>query len=200
MGNRLQRDVQHAMLGGVCAGFARQYDFDVMLTRVVAVLCAVATGGVFIALYLVAWIIMPREDTPASAGAAPGPWAPPATVSEEMRNATDRLVEAARVLADKTREAAEEIAEIARRGPATAPMHADPGVPPEAPDLPPTPGIPPTDAPVPPETPVPQTPPHVEIGHETPPMPPVSGDMPEGDGDQPPAPAPSTPPTQPPAS
>ncbi len=162
MDDRLQRDMQRAMIGGVCAGFAKRYDFDLSLLRVVAVLCAVATGGVFIALYVVAWIVMPRADAaalpamPVTEGAPPMPAAPlvPPSVADEMRNVSDRLVEAARVLAEHTRVAAEEIAEIARRGatpPAPAAHHGDPGVPPEAPDLPPTPGIPPTDVPVPPE-------------------------------------------------
>jgi len=112
-GPRLTRDLQHSMLGGVCAGFAARYDFDVTLVRVVAVLLTVASGGAAIAVYIAAWIVMPRFDSP-----APQPRAAadtPDSLSRELREVTDRLSEAARVLADKSREAAEEISEIARR-------------------------------------------------------------------------------------
>ena len=112
-GQRLTRDLQHSMLGGVCAGFANRYDFDVTLVRVVMVLLTVATGGVGVPLYIAAWIVMPRED---ASQPAPRPMSDnPDSLSRELREVSDRLAEAARVLADKTREAAEEISEIARR-------------------------------------------------------------------------------------
>jgi phage shock protein PspC (stress-responsive transcriptional regulator) len=112
-GQRLTRDLQHSMIGGVCAGFASRYDFDVTLVRVVAVLVTVATGGIGVPVYIAAWIVMPREDSPAPAPRATGET--PDRLSQELREVSDRLAEAARVLADKTREAAEEISEIARR-------------------------------------------------------------------------------------
>ncbi|MEI7924853.1 MAG: PspC domain-containing protein [Chloroflexota bacterium] len=112
-GQRLTRDLQHSMLGGVCAGFANRYDFDVTLIRVVMVLFTVATGGIGVPLYVAAWIVMPRED---ASQPAPRPMGDsPDSLSRELREVSDRLSEAARVLADKTREAAEEISEIARR-------------------------------------------------------------------------------------
>ncbi|MFA7249358.1 MAG: PspC domain-containing protein [Dehalococcoidia bacterium] len=148
-GQRLTRDLQHSMLGGVCAGFAQRYDFDVTLVRVVTVLLAVATGGIAIPVYVAAWIVMPRED---AAAAAPRPaGTTPETLSRELRDVSDRLAEAARVLADKTREAAEEISEIARRGSATT---SAPAPAPEAPAAP-APEATATNAvpPVPPVTP-----------------------------------------------
>jgi phage shock protein C len=112
-GQRLTRDLQHSMIGGVCAGFADRYDFDVTLVRVVAVLVTVVTGGIGVPLYIAAWIVMPRSDSPAP---PPRPTSDtPDNLSRELREVSDRLAEAARVLADKTREAAEEISEIARR-------------------------------------------------------------------------------------
>ena len=126
-GQRLTRDLQHSMIGGVCAGFASRYDFDVTLVRVVAVLITVATGGIGVPVYIAAWIVMPREDS-----AAPTPRAvsdTPDSLSRELREVSDRLAEAARVLADKTREAAEEISEIARRArtPGDAPHTSNTG-------------------------------------------------------------------------
>ena len=116
---RLTRDLQHSMLGGVCAGFASRYRFDVTLVRVVTVLLAVATGGIGLPVYLAAWIVMPREDSPPPAPRSA--FDTPESLSHELREVSDRLAAAARVLADKTREAAEEISEIARRSRATTP-------------------------------------------------------------------------------
>ena len=131
-GPRLTRDLPQAMLGGVCAGFARRYDFDVTLLRIVMVLLAVATGGMGVPLSIAAWIIMPREDAQ--------PPATPEGLSHELRDASDRLTSAARVLADKTREAAEEISAIARRAPA-APTPPPPAAGPTA-SAPPAPHAP----------------------------------------------------------
>ena len=134
-GERLTRDLQHAMIGGVCAGFARRYDFDVTLVRVVMVLATLATAGLGVPVYIAAWIVMPRAgEAPLSSGA---PLDSPERVADEIRRVSDRVAEAARVLAGKTREAAEEISEIARRGPAAGaataapPAPAAPAAPPE---------------------------------------------------------------------
>lgn len=146
VGDRLARDMQHAMVGGVCAGFARRYDFDVALIRAITLLCAVATMGAVVPVYIVAWVVMPRDDPasvapPAAAGAST---AAPESVSDELRQTTARLVEIARVLADKAREAAEEIAEIARRGPVAAAPPPPPASPPPPPvaSAPPAPPVP----------------------------------------------------------
>ena len=147
-GDRLERDMQHAMVGGVRAGLARRYDFDAALVRAIMVLCAVATMGAAVSVYVVAWIVMPRDDAPASTFAVATPGAAPAapgSVTDEKRQTTARLLEVARVVAGKTREAAEEIAEIARRGP----MAATPPAPPAPPSTP---------APAPPAPPAPVAP------------------------------------------
>jgi len=52
-------------IAGVCAGFARYLDMDVTLLRVLWLIVAFATGVGFIA-YIVAWICMPKEYTPAA--------------------------------------------------------------------------------------------------------------------------------------
>lgn len=58
---RLTRDIEHKKVAGVCAGFARYMDVDVVLVRVVWLAVALCTGLGFIA-YLVAWIIMPKDS------------------------------------------------------------------------------------------------------------------------------------------
>ncbi len=138
----LTRNLDEAMLGGVLAGIASKYDWDPTLVRIVAVLIGLATGVVpAVVLYLVAWAIIPRSgalpagaaaettETAESMGATePGeatqvpPTAPPsgpAAVADEvagaLRDAADRLGEAATIAADAARQAANEIGEVARR-------------------------------------------------------------------------------------
>src|SRR5262245_50360833 len=47
-------------IAGVCAGFARYLDVDVILVRIVWLCFAIFTGVGFIA-YFVAWILMPKD-------------------------------------------------------------------------------------------------------------------------------------------
>ncbi|MCS6951649.1 MAG: PspC domain-containing protein [Bryobacterales bacterium] len=75
---RLVRVLSEKKIAGVCAGFARYFDVDVVLIRVIWLAAALTTGVGFIA-YLVAWMVMPKElpaeqTLPAPAGppAAPG--------------------------------------------------------------------------------------------------------------------------------
>ena len=55
---RLTRDREHRMVGGVCAGIAARFGYDVTLLRVVAVLLAL-WGGLGIVAYLVLWALLP---------------------------------------------------------------------------------------------------------------------------------------------
>jgi phage shock protein C len=59
---RLTRS-RNKMIGGVCAGIAEYFGWDVTLFRVVYVLgsiLSVAFPGILV--YLVFWVIMPRPD------------------------------------------------------------------------------------------------------------------------------------------
>jgi phage shock protein C len=58
---RLTRDIQNKKIAGVCAGFAKYLDADVVLVRVIWLALAVCTGVGFLA-YLAAWIIMPKDS------------------------------------------------------------------------------------------------------------------------------------------
>jgi phage shock protein C len=49
------------MIGGVCAGFARRYGWDVALVRVLLVLVVVFGCGTPLLAYIIAWIVMPSE-------------------------------------------------------------------------------------------------------------------------------------------
>jgi phage shock protein C len=60
---RLTRDIVNKKIAGVCAGFARYLDVDVVLVRVLWLAVAICTGVGFLA-YLAAWIVMPKEPRP----------------------------------------------------------------------------------------------------------------------------------------
>ena len=69
---RLTRDIDNKKIAGVCAGFARYLDLDVILVRILWLAVALGTGIGFIA-YVIAWIIMPRERTTPVTPAASAP-------------------------------------------------------------------------------------------------------------------------------
>jgi phage shock protein C len=57
----LVRVMEGKKIAGVCTGFARYLDMDVVLVRIVWLVIALTAGVGFIA-YIVAWIAMPREE------------------------------------------------------------------------------------------------------------------------------------------
>ena len=134
---KLTRDLDEAMLGGVMSGAAKIYGWDPTLLRIVAVLVALATGVVpGVLIYLAAWVLIPRSDRLTDSAASTSPPAAAAEgepVSEEpaasasaqqpvgnemadaLRDAADRLGEAASIAAEAARQAANDIGEVARR-------------------------------------------------------------------------------------
>lgn len=58
---RLTRSTTDRKIAGVCGGFAAYSGIDANIVRLVMVLLA-ALGGTGVALYLVAWVIVPAED------------------------------------------------------------------------------------------------------------------------------------------
>ncbi len=61
MSRRLYRSQKDRIVGGVCGGLAEVLDIDPTLVRLVFVLLALL-GGHGVLLYLILWLIMPRED------------------------------------------------------------------------------------------------------------------------------------------
>ena len=57
---KLLRPRDGAMIGGVCAAFARFFGVDVTLIRVLWVL-AVCLAGTGLLAYLICWVVIPRE-------------------------------------------------------------------------------------------------------------------------------------------
>lgn len=107
---RLTRDKGNGMLGGVCAGIAARYGYDVGLVRLVWVLLTLLTSGVGIIIYIAAWAILPAAGaaTPPSIGDRRREF------SGEVSAAAERATEAARIAAAHARQAADEIAAVAR--------------------------------------------------------------------------------------
>lgn len=69
---RLTRPLWEKKIGGVCAGFARYFEVDVSLMRIIWLVTSLVTGVGFIA-YLVAWVAMPAEESLAMPPYANGP-------------------------------------------------------------------------------------------------------------------------------
>ncbi len=61
MEKRLYRSNTNKIIGGVCGGLGEYFDVDPTLVRIVFILLGLATG-VFIAAYIIAWIIMPKRE------------------------------------------------------------------------------------------------------------------------------------------
>jgi signal transduction histidine kinase/phage shock protein PspC (stress-responsive transcriptional regulator) len=62
---RLRRDRSGGWIAGVCAGLARRFGVDPTLVRLGFVV-ATAAGGAGVALYLLAWLVVPAGDAPAA--------------------------------------------------------------------------------------------------------------------------------------
>jgi len=67
MNKRLYRSPVSKIIGGVCGGLGEYFAVDPVFVRVIAVLLALATEGFGIIAYIVAWIIIPRQDQQAHA-------------------------------------------------------------------------------------------------------------------------------------
>jgi phage shock protein C len=94
-GHRLYRSERDRMLGGVAGGIADYFDLDPSLVRVAWAVLIIASGGLFLLLYIVMWFVVPEAppgyagSTPwsatashtdaSAAGAAPAPDAPAST-------------------------------------------------------------------------------------------------------------------------
>jgi phage shock protein PspC (stress-responsive transcriptional regulator) len=88
---RLTRDTQHAVLGGVAAGFGRYLDVDPVLVRLGFVLLAFV-NGLGVLFYVAGWLVMPRQEPEAPPGAPAGA----GSGLESLREAGARLAEEVR--------------------------------------------------------------------------------------------------------
>ena len=61
MEKRLQRDTNHKVIGGVCAGLANYFDMDASLLRLLLAFMILFAGTGFW-LYIILWIVMPAGN------------------------------------------------------------------------------------------------------------------------------------------
>jgi phage shock protein PspC (stress-responsive transcriptional regulator) len=88
------------MWAGVAGGMAEYFDLDPALVRLLWVAAAVVSGGLAVPVYILAWIILPRDDRPPVVGT--GAWR---DWSQEFHAETQRLADEARHVADEVRHA-----------------------------------------------------------------------------------------------
>ncbi len=77
MNRRLYRSTTERVLGGVAGGVADFFDLDPALVRVAWAILILASGGLFLLLYLVMWFVVP-EAPPGFSYNPPWPAAPAA--------------------------------------------------------------------------------------------------------------------------
>jgi phage shock protein C len=82
MNRRLYRSRRDSILGGVAGGVADYFDMDPSIVRIIWVVLALVTGGIFLVLYIVMWIVVPEGPNAATVAQAAGA-APPAEPGSE---------------------------------------------------------------------------------------------------------------------
>jgi len=105
---RLMRSRRERMWAGVAGGLAEYFDLDPNLVRVLWVAATILSHGAGVAVYILLWVILPREDR-VPRDPEPRPWR---DWSEEFHTETQRLADEARRMADDMRGAGQ-----ARRSP-----------------------------------------------------------------------------------
>ncbi len=60
---RLFRSKNNRMLGGVCAGLGEHLDVDPTVIRLIWAVVTLLSFGTGIIIYILAWIIIPEEET-----------------------------------------------------------------------------------------------------------------------------------------
>jgi phage shock protein PspC (stress-responsive transcriptional regulator) len=69
---RLYQIREGAMFSGVCTGLAAYFNIDVTIVRIVFVLLAIATQGIWVLVYLILMFVIPHADTSEERAAAHG--------------------------------------------------------------------------------------------------------------------------------
>ena len=60
---RLYRSNRNKVLGGVCGGIAEYLEVDVVVVRLVWAILTLASMGMGLLAYIIAWVIIPLEPT-----------------------------------------------------------------------------------------------------------------------------------------
>ena len=78
MNRRLYRSRRDSILGGVAGGVADYFDMDPSIVRIVWAVLALVTGGIFLVLYIVMWIVVPEGPSAATVAQSAAGATPPA--------------------------------------------------------------------------------------------------------------------------
>lgn len=62
MEKKLKRSRSNKVIGGVCGGIGEYFEIDPVFVRIIVVLLALGTKGVGLMAYIIAMIIMPKDD------------------------------------------------------------------------------------------------------------------------------------------
>jgi len=62
MEKKLKRSRSNKVIGGVCGGIGEYFDIDPVFVRIIVVLLAMGTHGVGFMAYIIAMIIMPKDE------------------------------------------------------------------------------------------------------------------------------------------
>ena len=62
MAKRLHLSYESKMLAGVCGGLAEYFDVDPSVVRILAVISLFISGGITFLVYIVAWMILPKNE------------------------------------------------------------------------------------------------------------------------------------------
>lgn len=62
MEKKLKKSRTNKVIGGVCGGIGEYFDIDPVFVRIIVVLLAFGTHGVGFAAYIIAMIIMPKDE------------------------------------------------------------------------------------------------------------------------------------------
>lgn len=57
----MKRDMENAMLGGVCAGLAKKWNMDVKLVRVLFIIATLISHGIGVFAYIILWMFLDKE-------------------------------------------------------------------------------------------------------------------------------------------
>ncbi len=76
MNRRLYRSTEHKILGGVCGGLGEHFKIDPTWVRLAFVVLAI-THGLGILLYLIGWVIIPKQAAGEKAATSPSASPPP---------------------------------------------------------------------------------------------------------------------------
>jgi phage shock protein C len=100
MNRRLYRSRRDSMLGGVAGGVADYFDMDPSIVRVAWAVLALVTGGIFLVLYLVMWIVVPEGPSAATVARTAAADAPGTAVEPDSEPGTSEPTAAEAPAAD----------------------------------------------------------------------------------------------------